>query len=363
LVSEDARFNFGADARELLNLNLTNRLGISYDTNLLFQYLGGPGSSYGQGLTLIRRTDNTTNTANPEVRLASITTMTYDQILMKSQVQKGQTTYVSDFRAQVQDPARVKGDIWDFQTDSLESKFYISPDMVVNAGKYVDKMNLALPVIFRDTDDPFSKPESPKDIIKFGFECMDNDNPGESVFLSFRAFLNGGITDNHGAELNGFKYMGRGETFYTYQGFNRSMNFSFRIAVGSSEELEPLYIKLNRLVSQVYPDYSEKNYMRAPMVKLTIGDYVSRMPGFLESVNITIDGTTSWEIDEDRQLPHVVDVSLSFKPIYDTLPRRSTIKQTTPIIGSKNFYNQPAARVINTLGSINEVNATNSNQV
>jgi hypothetical protein len=95
------------------------------------------------------------------------------------------------------------------------------------------------------------------------------------------------------------------------------------------------------------------------MIKLTIGDYVSRMPGFLESVNITIDGTTSWEIDEDRQLPHVVDVSLSFKPIYDTLPRRSTIKQTTPIIGSKNFYNQPAARLINTLGSINEIfNAT-----
>ena len=355
LVSEDARFNLGTDAPELLNLNLTNRLGISYDTNLLFQYLGGPGSSYGQGLTLIRRTDNTTNLANPEVRLASITTMTYDQILMKSQVQKGQTTYVSDFRAQVQDPARVKGDIWDFQANSLESKFYISPDMVVNAGKYVDKMNLALPVIFRDTDDPFSKPESPKDIIKFGFECMDNDNPGESVFLSFRAFLNGGITDNHGAELNGFKYMGRGETFYTYQGFNRSMNFSFRMVVGASNELEPLYIKLNRLVSQVYPDYSTDNYMRAPMVKLTIGDYVSRMPGFLESVNITIDGTSSWEIDEDRQLPHVVDVSLSFKPIYDTLPRRSTINQTTPIIGSKNFYNQPVARLINTLSSINEI--------
>jgi len=322
LVSEDARFNLGAAAPELLNLNLTNRLGISYDTNLLFQYLGGPGSSYGQGLTLIRRTDNTTNITNPMV-------MNYDQILMKSQVQKGETTYISDFRTQVQDP-NVKGDKWNFQADSLETKFYI------NAGQYVDKMNLAFPSIIKDTNDPFSKSE--KDIIKFGFECMDNDNPGESVFLSFRAFLNGGITDNHGAELNSFKYMGRGETFYTYQGFNRSMNFSFKIAVGSSQELEHLYIKLNRLVSQVYPDYSTNNYMRAPMVKLTIGDYVSRMPGFLESINITIDGTTSWEINNNKQLPHVLDVSISFKPIYDTLPKRSTTKSATPIIGSKNFY-------------------------
>jgi hypothetical protein len=340
MVSEDARFNLGTAAPELLNLNLTNRLGISYDTNLLFQYLGGPGSSYGQGLTLIRRTDNTTNTSNPEVRLASITTMTYDQILMKSQVQKGQTTYVSDFRTQVQDPTKVKGNKWDFQTDSLETKFYIK------AGTYVDKMNLALPIIFKDTNDPFSASE--KDIIKFGFECMDNDNPGESIALFFRAFLNGGITDNHAAELNGFKYMGRGETFYTYQGFNRSMNFSFRMVVGASNELEPLYIKLNRLVSQVYPDYSTDNYMRAPMVKLTIGDYVSRMPGFLESVNITIDGTSSWEIDTNRQLPHVVDVSISFKPIYDSLPKRSTIKQATPIIGSKNFYNQSNYKVDST---------------
>ena len=327
LVSEDARFNIGANSQELINLNLTNKLGISYDTNLLFQYLGGPGSSYGQGLTLIRRTDNTTNITNPMV-------MNYDQILMKSQVQKGQTTYISDFRTQVQDP-NVKGDKWNFQADSLETKFYI------NAGQYVDKMNLAFPSIIKDTDDPFSKSE--KDIIKFGFECMDNDNPGESVFLSFRAFLNGGITDNHGAELNSFKYMGRGETFYTYQGFNRSMNFSFKIAVGSSQELEPLYIKLNRLVSQVYPDYSTNNYMRAPMVKLTIGDYVSRMPGFLESVNIAIDGTTSWEINNNKQLPHVLDVSISFKPIFDTLPKRSTTKSATPIIGSKNFYDNLTA--------------------
>lgn len=330
MVSDNARFNVGAP--ELVNLNLANRLGISYDSNLLFQYLGGPGSSYGQGVTLIKRVDNTTltNITNPYV-------MNYDQILMKPDYQKGQTNYISDFRAQA--PQKPKGEIWDF-SNSLETKFYVS------AGKYVDKMNLALPKIFKDSDDPFSKAE--KDIIKFGFECMDNDNPGESVALFFRAFLNGGITDNHNAELNGFKYMGRGETFYTYQGFNRSMNFSFRIAVGSSQELEPLYIKLNRLVSQVYPDYSEKNYMRAPMVKLTIGDYISRMPGFLESVNITIDGTTSWEIDENRQLPHVVDVAISFKPIYDTLPKRSTAKQATALIGSKNFYSQGNYKVEST---------------
>ncbi len=62
-----------------------------------------------------------------------------------------------------------------------------------------------------------------------------------------------------------------------------------------------------------------------------------RVPGFLESVNITIDNTTPWEINLDNdqtlaQLPQVVDVSVTFKPIMDVLPKRpntiSTITNT-----------------------------------
>ena len=69
--------------------------------------------------------------------------------------------------------------------------------------------------------------------------------------------------------------------------------------------------------------------MRAPVVRLTIGDYFYRTPGFLESVNVTIDGTTSWEINLENsadvaQLPHYVDVNISFKPIFDVLPKRNT---------------------------------------
>ena len=69
--------------------------------------------------------------------------------------------------------------------------------------------------------------------------------------------------------------------------------------------------------------------MRAPVVRLTIGDYFYRTPGFLESVNVTIDGTTSWEINLENstdvaQLPHYVDVNISFKPIFDILPKRNT---------------------------------------
>jgi hypothetical protein len=94
-----------------------------------------------------------------------------------------------------------------------------------------------------------------------------------------------------------------------------------------------MYEKLNYLTSQVYPDYSPTtSAMRAPIIKLTIGDYLYRTPGVLESINITIEEDTSWEIaslkDEKEsravgELPHYLNVAVSFKPIMDILPRRA----------------------------------------
>ena len=129
--------------------------------------------------------------------------------------------------------------------------------------------------------------------------------------------------------------MGRGETFRTYQGFDRTIGFTFKIFAQTREEVKPLYTKLNTLLSQLYPDYSpQSKLMRGSVVRLTIGDYIYRMPGFLENISITIDNnTTPWEIQlygplvesDVAQLPHMVNVSCTFRPILDILPSRVTM--------------------------------------
>jgi hypothetical protein len=335
---------FTEDRESIANLNLVNKLGISYDKSLIFQYLGGPGSSYGLGPTIIKRYDDTTSLVNPAVRLASTRTMTYDTILNKNTTPG--LTKITDFRLSVQDET-IRKQAWDYNTQSLESKFY------VGIGNYKDKMNKLLPFVFNSDTDPWSSDlvsnGETKDIIKFVFECVDNDNPSTSVAIFFRAFLTAGLTDNNTAELNAFKYMGRGENFYTYQGFTRSINFSFRIAAGSSEELIPLYSKLNRLISQVYPDYSDKtSIMRAPLVKVTVGDYLFRMPGFLESVNVTIDNEATWETRDGRQLPQYIDVNVAFKPIFKNLPERSKINSQMAIITNPNLSSLDNTVLVNT---------------
>jgi hypothetical protein len=307
----------------LTDINTVNSLGISLNKNLIFQYLGGPGSVYGIGTTTIKRVVDTT-------RLRSSRVMTYDQL--KSQTINNitdgvATTNIQDFRTQLgyYDPPNN----W-LKKDSIDYKFYVSP------GQYKDKMNLLYPFVFENTPAPWELDKTgTDDLIKFVFEAISNDDPSYSMALFFRAFLTAGITDNNSAQLNAFKYMGRGENFYTYQGFDRTIGFSFRVAAGSKDEIRPLYNKVNSLMSQVYPDYSAKQgIMRAPVVRITIGDYLYRVPGFIESINVTVDNNYPWEINLEKsqigdiaQLPQVLDIAVSFKPIMDILPRRSAINK------------------------------------
>jgi hypothetical protein len=306
---------------DVANIETVNTLGISLNKNLIFQYLGGPGSSYGIGVTTIKRSVDTTQLGT---KLGSRKTMVYDQLRSQNinNITDGvATTKIQDFRNQLPELDGTYK-VWGNQT--VDERFYVA------AGSYKDKMNLLYPFAFKNNSAPWEvEGYETDDLIKFVFEAVSNDDPNYSTAIFFRAFLTAGITDNNSAQLNSFKYIGRGENFYTYQGFERSIALSFRVAAGSKEELIPMYNRLNSLMSQVYPDYSPvTSIMRAPLIRMTVGDYLYRVPGFLESVNLTIDNNTPWEINLDgdlAQLPQVVDVNLSFRPILDVLPRRSAL--------------------------------------
>ncbi len=310
-----------ANPQNVPDINLVNTLGISLNRNMIFQYLGGPNSVYGIGSTTIPRVVDTT-------KLRSATAMNYDQLLSQKSNFNQPIPQLQDFRNQLPGLRGFGGvpNYVPWGNKTVDKRFY-----TVQAGKYKDKLNRVYPFIFRNDQAPWevNKTET-DDLIKFVFEAISNDASTYSTAIFFRAFLNSGITDSNNAELNSFKYIGRGENFFTYQGFNRSISFSFRVAAQSREELRPLYNKLNTLLGQVYPDYSpNQGIMRAPVVRVTIGDYLYRVPGFIESINLTVDNNTPWEVNlEDNQtgniaqLPQVVDVAVTFRPILDVLPKR-----------------------------------------
>ena len=170
-----------------------------------------------------------------------------------------------------------------------------------------------------------------RDLVRFRIEAVDSDRPEEADTMLFRAFLDS-FNDNYNASHNNFKYNGRGEEFYTYNSFKRSLSFNFKIAAQSRWEMMPLYRKLNFLVSNVSPEYKVTR-MRTPYIRLTIGSMIDRTPGILNSVSLKWQKNYPWEIaidspegGQDKEmmvLPHVLDVSVKFTPIHNFLPQKS----------------------------------------
>jgi hypothetical protein len=294
-------------SRSIVNINQVNNLGISLNRQLLFSYLGGPESVYGIGATTIKRIEDTSRAS----KINTTFSMTYDNIMEQklNRVAEGKkSTFIQDYRnPNVSIPSR-------------EAVYNLTVK-----GR-TDQINSLKSFLFDNAKAPWEyKTKESSDIIKFVFEAIENNRPSTSWAIFFRAYL-AGFSDNHQASISAFKYIGRGEDFYTYQGVSRTIGFSFKIAIGAEQEQKPLYTKLNQLISQVYPDYSTNlGIMRAPIIRLTIGDYLYRVAGMLENVNITIDDNVPWEIASTnnlKQLPHVINVQCSFKPIQDFLPRR-----------------------------------------
>jgi hypothetical protein len=345
-----------ASANEIENINTVNTLGISLNKNFIFQYWGGPGSTYGIGVTTVKRAVDTTKLGT---KMGSQKAMVYDQLRAQQsnvkQIENKISYNIKDFRDDLPD---LTGTYTPWGTNQIDTRFYVDP------GVYRDKMNSAPLFVFNNNQAPWETgKEGTDDLIKFVFEGISNDNTSLSMALFFRAFLTAGLTDNNSAALNAFKYMGRGENFYTYQGFDRTISFSFRVAAGSRQELKPLYNKVNALISQVYPDYSpQSGIMRAPVVRVTIGDYLYRVPGFLESVNVTVDNNYPWEINLEKsqvgdiaQLPQVLDIAISFKPIMDILPKRASIdviKTTTSVVDATNNFGGLSEEVTTTSTNI-----------
>ena len=167
-----------------------------------------------------------------------------------------------------------------------------------------------------------------RDLIQLEFQII---TPDQKYYLAFRAFLDN-FDDSFNASWNSNKYLGRADNFYTYGGFERSINIGFKIAAQSIDEMKPLYRKAATLASVTAPTYGDNGrFMRGTIAKVTVGDYIYEQPGIIESVQYTWQKDYPWEIsfqgpelkDEKgpQVLPHVLDVSVSFKVIHDFLPQ------------------------------------------
>jgi hypothetical protein len=340
----------------------------------LMSYGGGPGSILGIGKTNIRfadqRTVYTDKTSEADNKLDQNYVLAYtnkevfeiptsknpDYPDESFVIQNRSTSVVGDFRALLRrkrtspDGLGITIDAPDYTSQNIEQRVNLgnpgdagikdlrsytlgafgskSPFGAASVSSY-DKINI-YPIYQSEnvTDDPIVN-----DLVKFRIGVYDlrTDNPFKKNYIHFRAFINQ-ISDTYASEWSDTRYIGRGEKFYNYTGFDRKVSLSWTVAAQSKAELIPMYKKLNYLSSVCAPDYSDSGYMRGNIVTLTIGGYFLEQPGIITGFSYEMnEDNATWEIgindeggndDSVKELPHLIKVNgFNFIPIHDFVPR------------------------------------------
>lgn len=202
-----------------------------------------------------------------------------------------------------------------------------------------------------------------KDLVKFRIQAIDGDDPTNTTYMIFRAYVTQ-FSDNVDASWNEIKYAGRGENFYTYGGFSRKISIGFKVAALSSVEMEPMYQKLNYLMSNLMPDYKNNLLMRGPMMRMTIGNWLDGQDGILNSLSYTVPQDSPWEISlgEDvttgaktLNLPHIIEVNMTFTPIgSQTMGKNKVSSKSSQISHIAQNANEPNNQFIDINGSLGD---------
>src|ERR1035437_5440727 len=136
------------------------------------------------------------------------------------------------------------------------------------------------------------------DLIAFHFYDVVNQK-----YIPFRATVKS-ISEGNTAFWDELRFLGRADQLYSYNGFSRTLSFSFNIVINSITELLPSWTKINYLASSVKPS----NYTRSdtvgtvynkfivpPMFMVTIGDLYRFQPIVLRSITVNIPEDALWE--------------------------------------------------------------------
>ena len=385
----------------LVNLyqsKITSRNG-SNDTEL-FEYKGGPGSVLGIGDTVIKTASKRTlfsgigtkgaihySSFNPN-QIQSVSDGNRNLATEVTYVGDGGSTLVQDFRKELQNNTTDSfiSDSPNYRTKNIEQRL----NQGTPGARSADRKNYTqgrpdndrgmdqINSLYLYKSSTVTTDKRKNDIVKFRIATVDNDDPSQKVFSHFRAFINS-FTDSMNAQWNDFKYIGRGENFYNYQGYQNNISMGFTVAAQSVQELSIMYQKLNFLKSTLAPDYSKQGYMRGSIHQLTLGGYFYETPGIITSLTYTIPNDTPWEIGipsnskdieseggitfrnpEVKELPHRIDVSMEFKPIFKFLPEK--VKDIdSPLINGIGNVKQRFISLEDNLGSNSLYDITPSN--
>jgi len=132
------------------------------------------------------------------------------------------------------------------------------------------------------------------------------------------------------------KFIGNPFNFYTYNGIERSLEFSFKVFSLNALEHKNAWNRLNYLASLTYPqDYSGVvGAVTPPLIKFTLGDMYIGKDAIIDALSYSIDETTPWEIGTNAKLagPIAAHVGGGYLFVPDTTGASSVENYKLPMI-------------------------------
>jgi hypothetical protein len=327
---------------------------ISLNQGEILRYDGGPGSALGIGQTSLKRVINTQDYKTPGSYLlnySAIISKTGDGVYSTA-TPKGKT--MIDFRSTLigtqkqgvnkdvlstsldyTNPLETLGGRVNMGSPGRKGRNLINYNIGVQEGGKptgpLDKIN-ALPLY--SSPQMINQTSVINDLVKFRIGILDNNSDANNkTYIHFRSFIDS-FSDNYSANWTSQQFMGRGEKFHRYGGFDRTISMAWTVAAMSIDELIPMYQKLNYLASSLAPDYSSDGYMQGNIAYLTMGGYCYEQPGIITSMNISPMKESPYEIDipsksgandggkKTKELAMYVNVTgFNFIPLHNFVPR------------------------------------------
>jgi hypothetical protein len=328
-------------------------------TLIVDRYIGGPGSIYGVGETIIPRRSNTEDKFK------------IDDALLNANIFSGKSKTIDANGQPIEiDYASLIGNIFNYSasipTESVDIKKGIdlnavtyttptSPSVDPIAQKYQDlvkaiKTNISHtinPSISINTVNPqvsrgatgfkyygnpslsnsgstytysntnvFSRDDS--SILNIIFTALNPFSTVKSTW-NFSAYMTG-YKDSFNSTWNEINYNGRAESFYIYNKFKRNVSFNLKIPCFNKVELYKKHKELGQLASVTAGNY-DNAYLGGVLLQVKIGNYIDNEFAILNTIDLSIPDNASWDIDSDAELSMYIETNINLSIIHKDLPQ------------------------------------------
>jgi hypothetical protein len=326
----DAPSTFLTNALSLLpgaSLFLTPR------EQLIDSYIGGPGSVYGVGKTLIKRYDYTVDgvrinealdkriggqahnkndnniSALDRTKDLAVNGST-DQLIASADLTKDTSlpalpsakTYLK-IKTSINDQIKNYSGSLDVSVNRGAKDFkYFGTKKVFDSGSVAIYNN----TLEFERYDP--------DIMTISFQAVSSKdiNPDTGERWRFSAYMKG-FKDNYNGTWNDVNYIGRSETFQIYSKFKRDVSFTLDIPCFNKTQLTEKHRALGQLASTTAGTYFN-NVMGGVFLRVNVGSYLVDEYAILNNISYDIPDDSSWDIDTKLAMYLKVSISLTIIP-------------------------------------------------